>query len=199
MGTRKNCQSNREGKAMSGKEELARLAYTIGKEVADNVGKKAVPVVSKAAKKVDDWVFKKKPGEMSGNEYLEKMNYANHGFAEGAALNRNARVIKTQWKDQLKGDPILVGRPSNTALTFAKLENANIPRKYTGKVAKGLLKNKTVPAPFGSAQSTLFENTMSRGLKGMNESQRETLLSLLPEWDFSTSSLDDLISAAKNI
>jgi hypothetical protein len=77
---------------------------------------------------------------MSGNEYLEKMNYANHGFAEGAALNPNARVIKTQWKDQLKGDPILVGRPSNTALTFAKLENANIPRKYTGKVAKGLLK-----------------------------------------------------------
>jgi hypothetical protein len=202
MGTRKNYQSNREGKAMSGKEELARLAYTIGKEVADNVGKKAAPIVAKAAKKVDDWVFKKKPNEISGNDYLnyyKKYTQTSTPKIPGSQVTEQDKLFRTfknQWKEQLKNDPILTDRPTKTALTFAKLEDANMPRKYTGKVAKGLLKNKTIPIEFGD---TKISDVMSRGLKGMNENQRETLISLLPEWDFGTSSIDDLISAAKNL
>jgi len=181
---------------------IGKIGREIGEEVAEGLAKKAAPVVKKAAKNVDDnledWVFKKKPNEMSGNEYLKKINYAGHGFGEGASLNRNnSKALKDKWAKQLGNDPILGKYPNGTALLFSKLEDANIPRKYTGKLAKALLKDDNYRTVKNTESFKKRIQDISNGLKGMNESQRETLISLLPEWDFSTSSADDLVRAAK--
>lgn len=208
---------------MSAQSEIGKLAFIIGKEVADNVGKKAAPIVAKAVPKVKEavegWGFKPKPGEISGTAY----------FNAKKMKNPDKEIIK-KFDDQLQSafdrEKFNGWLPeSRYPALFKSLESQGVPRKYTGKIVKHIddagyyennykvankitnhLKKMTPP------ERDLFMNMADEYggtygydeyareakdlMKGLTRSQQETFASLYPEW---SGTMKELIQAAKNL
>jgi hypothetical protein len=160
----------------------------------------------KVIDKNEDWKFIPKEGEITGTEYLNKIYDANRGF-EGASesmlarLTRSARQLKMDWNKQLGDNKVLKERPTMAAAIFSELEDVGLPREYTGKVASGILSNDSAITYDTTGMSFIAKNSrkISNALRDMNDMQRETFLSLLPEWDFRTSNMDALIKIAREI
>lgn len=152
----------------------------------------------KVIDKNEDWKFIPREGEMTGTEYLDKIYSANHGF-EGSPLNRTASKIRMDWKKQLGDNEVLKGRPSMAAAIFSELEDVGLPREYTGKVATGILSNDSASRYDTTGFIAKNARLISISLRDMDEMQRSTFLQLLPEWDFSKSSMEQLIKTAREI
>jgi hypothetical protein len=179
------------------------IAKNVGEEVAKGLEKNVAPVVKKAAKNVVDtvegWGFKPKPGEISGTEYLDNL-FAAHAISNrDSTPNKIVHNLKMNWNKQLKGNDVLLGRPSMAAEIFAKLEQVGLPRMYTGKVAKGILSNDSASQSNTTGFMQRNAKLISDSLKDMDEMQRSTFLQLLPEWDFNKSTMSDLINTASKI
>lgn len=85
---------------------------------------------------------------------------------------------------------------------LASLEDANVPRSYTGKLAAGWWNAganaaKWLPSSdFQNYGAKAIPGKLSELLSGMTNDQRETFLAMLPEW---TDSLDELAEMARTV
>lgn len=196
---------------------IGMIAGKIASEVAEGLAKKAAPVVASAAKKatkvVDDWGWKGgKKGELTGTEFKSK-KFGSPEYESGKAqgikqlsatsAKKPGSPIATNYANMLKqvsADEAAV----NSLNDFAKLEEAGIPREYTGRVLNAMYKRAQgkTRMPINLARVTYMEkgnftpDKISKKLALLTAEQRDTLLSLLPEWE---GSLDDLANAAKNL
>lgn len=92
--------------------------------------------------------------------------------------------------------------------TFADMENANIPRRYTGKIYKGVreriksgidgeLKRVFTPSgTFSFTEDTFDAQALANILEPMTHSERMEFLALYPEW---VESLEDLVAAVRTL
>lgn len=144
----------------------------------------AIERLAKAAVKVvDDWGWKGgKPGEITGGKYMKDLNIKADDLIPRLSkdfgdMGPNDADYLMQW--------------------FADMEAADIPRQWTGKIAKALW-NSNTSLPFDespSGMATNFQN-ISNLMRPMTNDQRQTFLSLLPRW---TGSLDQAAAAAKKL
>ena len=134
---------------------------------------------------------------MTGTEYLDKIYAANRKF-EGPS-GKSSSQIRMDWKKQLGDNKVLKERPSMAAAIFAELEDVGLPREYTGKVATGILSNESASRFDTTGFIAKNARLISISLRNMDEMQRSTFLQLLPEWDFSKSSMEQLISTAREL
>ena len=151
----------------------------------------------KVIDKNEDWKFIPREGEMTGTEYLDKIYAANRKF-EGPS-GKSSSQIRMDWKKQLGDNKVLKERPSMAAAIFAELEDVGLPREYTGKVATGILSNESASRFDTTGFIAKNARLISISLRNMDEMQRSTFLQLLPEWDFSKSSMEQLISTAREL
>ena len=192
---------------------IGMIAGKIAGEVAEGLAKKAAPVVSGAVKKVakaaDDWGWKGgKPGEVTGGamekakaKYYKTKNfsdyediYAKAGEQLTASLSRkpNSPMAK-YYGTRVDEDYPAYNDAYNILNKFTALEQADIPRAWTGKVMNAIIKKhggKTYVAAPKEAK------TISDLMRPMTNAQRETFVKLYPEWE---QSLEELAKAAKNL
>jgi hypothetical protein len=77
-------------------------------------------------------------------------------------------------------------------LTFKALEDADVPRKWTGKVYRAVQGSEGL----SSLPPEMYAGEVSNAMRPLTNDQRETFLSLLPEW---SGSLADLADAARSL
>ena len=138
-----------------------------------------------AARVADDWGWKGgKPGEITGTDYMQDLNVKPEDLIPR---------LRKSFGDMKRDDADLLMQ------WFADMEDAGIPRRWTGKLAKKLWNTPTGPnIPFDDSQTglaTYFQN-VSDSMRPMTNDQRETFLALLPEWE---GSLDELADAARSL
>lgn len=198
------------------------IAGKIGAEVAEGLAKKAAPVVAKTAKKAvkavedkaDDWGWKGgKPGEVTAGttkyEYPELAKLGKQLRESQSTLGSAARKAAEKSPTDLGAD-WQIGARYRGALQ--QLEQADVPRKWTGKItavardvlegsagganiASSLLGNKDPYAYKG------FASALSSAMRPLTNSQRETLLTLLADEIKSPNKmkLAELVNMAKNL
>jgi len=141
-------------------------------------------MIPKAAKAGDDWGWKGgKPGEASGADYLDVLR--EFGELGDDEVGFVAQLLESKHASLRSAaeDPRLLDRVYRG---FARMEKADIPRKWTGKAMNAVLQSKMPVSP----------NSLSDLMRPMTNDQRETFLALLPEW---TGSMDDLAAAARSL
>lgn len=145
------------------------------------------------AKVADDWGWKGgKKGEITGT-----------------ALWDNPRELYKDFLNQIKTDKdlavlvpfepssnYLVRHAADTAFEIANgfraMEQAGLPRTYTGKLYKSLLQRTKQASPIDVYDAWVAANSM----KTMTNEQRTTFLQLLPRW---TGTLEQAANAAKRL
>jgi len=186
---------------------IGMIAGKIAAEVAEGLAKKAAPVVAKTAKKAtkvaDDWGWKGgKPGEITGNEYFRRTNSFYSGMKAGVTpiskvKNSNEKTknllkkVEKQLSPAIQAGKLKDDHPSRQMMAFQYLEGADIPRAWTGKVLNAMQKSKR---PADRDVNTVTARRISKAMRPMTNSQRDTFVSLYPEWE---GSLEDLARAAK--
>jgi hypothetical protein len=166
-----------------------RLVRNIAEEVGEQLTRRPKPAAPGS-----DWGWRgAKPGEISGVDYFKN-------FPRSPA---KAREWEGKFASQV--DPInnLDWTPDEVADVFYSLENAGIPREWTGRVVKDLgldfaKFSPKVKADVDVAWREPWQETTSRFAKELSSSMRplsnegrEMLLKMLPDWE---GSLDDLAS-----
>ena len=144
----------------------------------------ASKAISGMADTADDWGWRGgKPGEATGTDYLDVLREFDElgddevGFVT-QLLKSKYPAIRSAAEDPRLLDRVYRG--------FARMEKADIPREWTGKTMNAALQSQIPVSP----------NFLSDTMRPMTNDQRETFLSLLPEW---TESLEDLADLARNI
>lgn len=152
--------------------------------------------------KADDWGWKGgKPGEIiktqafyypRGAGKKQVLDQARMWIeaAKKNKLGRSMRSAVEYYGDDPKTwiDPNLDAFDYTVGLAdeFGKMASADIPREWTGKVFRAV-------DPF---EGELDYSELSQLMRPMTNDQRETFLSLLPEW---SGTLDELADAARNL
>ena len=122
-------------------------------------------------------------------------------------LPRNLGPILRQWhkggilddalffRNQPNGyvDPSMI---DNMAHSFENLEKADIPWEYTGKVYKAMNKFMGDVPPSERGITAREAQRLSDLLRPMTDDQRETFLTMLPEW---VDSLEELAEMARTV
>jgi len=141
------------------------------------------------AKVADDWGWKGgKEGEVTGTMYVQNPMDPS---------NLMARLEK-DFDLYDKGSADLLMR------WFSDLESADVPREWTGKIAKklweaGALRVRGIADNFIDDGNSGFLNSfkhISDAMRPMTNEQRETFLNLLPRW---TGTLETAASTAKKL
>lgn len=175
------------------------IAKKIGTEVAEGL-----------VKKVDDWGWRGgKPGEVTGGDmvkavrkYQKNKNYDEYReVASKAESQLTASLSRKPDSPMAKhyGTRIDENTPASkytaydVLAPFRYLEQADIPREWTGKVMNALIKKHG-----GSAYSIadMAGKTISDLMRPLTKSQRDTFVRLYPEWE---GSLEDLARAARTL
>ena len=173
---------------------LARIAYNMiaeGGEAAarssgDDVLKAAAKIADEGVKVADDWGWKGgKPGEITGREYM-----------------RNLDIEPESLLPRLKKDFDVNGLDDADLLMnwFADLEEADVPRKWTGKIAKKMWGSDS-GIPLDDSNSgllTVFKD-ISKYMRPMSNADRTTLVSMLPNWERTVSDLPSTVKALKTL
>lgn len=191
------------------------IAQKIGKEVAEGLAPTAENAAKKVVKavkdKANDWGWKGgKPGELTGTRYTETLNTPLEDDNRRRALLQLRPSFPESFKFDLHSQKHQAGQAMKS---FAALEGAGVPREWTGKVMRAIEK-KHGTTDLESIRPSDYEKLLSNGrsiaghspmslahsmsshMRGMTNQQRDTFLSLYPEWE---GSLDDLANAAKNL
>jgi hypothetical protein len=182
-------------------------------------------MLPKAAKAGDDWGWKGgKPGEITGSEYFHEIRDKAwlRADAEAKKLLKkpNASMV---WDEDFKNlhkklldqtmqdtdNKVLKQFQSSKNPYFSSIKNSKdaglvlhdlnmleasgIPRRWTGKVLPAL--RETMNNDYAAIPQPVARN-ISDLMRTMTNDQRETFVSLLPEWG---ESLDDLADLARNI
>lgn len=230
---------------------LARIAYNMIAEGAE-AGAKAsgddmLRAAERIAAKADDWGWKGgKPGEITAAKYWkEREAIKKMGDTAAAEVRLTALDDKVRKQFAKSKSPYISGKkyswvesqgPEYMMGLFNELENANVPRKWTGKLVSSMLETDPphlLPTYLAKPMETMsdsarklyvelypriskyfkeddwagnwddwYENIVdttadvARNVDSMPAGQRETFMSLLPEW---TESLEDLVFAVKEL
>jgi hypothetical protein len=167
-------------------------------------------MLPKAAKAGDDWGWKGgKPGELTGGEYQKRLDdlYERYNYGEGLDYERfqNAEdALRDEMFDTLENqlaksssdiDKSLYNDFNDDmdkfAMDMSTLEQADIPREWTGKVWPVI--QKKLDNPFDYVPPALAQQ-VSDAMRTLSNDQRKEFLDLLPEW---TESLEDLANAVR--
>jgi hypothetical protein len=165
------------------------------KRMAGDAGKKV-------ASKVDDWGWKGgKPGEITGLDFHKEIRKA-----DSVGYPRTLKSIYNKAQRQVFGKGKGSHSETYRAMSqFAHMENAGIPRAYTGKIYKkmeDLLTHPNVaswishPKYIRGLDTPSIAGMLSEQLKPLTHVQRLTAIDMLPAW---SRSLDDLGETAKEI
>ena len=190
-------------------DPLADSAQAIVRNVSDITADKVGALTRMADDVVDDWGWKGgKPGEITGGQYpdlklrIEKQLRNEPVWDDPAVTDDDiARMIDDRAAAMMKKQFAPSPRVSELARTgsvdfimddFMRLENAGVPRAWTGKVLPQLRE----ALEQGDEVSPAVAATVSRLMRPMTTSQRETFLSLLPEWE---GSIEDLAVVARSL
>jgi hypothetical protein len=169
--------------------------------------------IGRLAKVADDWGWKGgKPGELTGGEYQKRLDdlyqlYSrNDGFERGFYNRwRREEDLLRDKMDAIIDDQVAKSKNFNLkkivyqtgiekfTMDMKELENAGIPREWTGKVwpaIQGQLQRKYDFVP------PILAQQVSDLMRPMTNEQRETFLNLLPRW---TGTLETAASAAKKL
>ena len=181
----------------------------------DPIKKAAVYAMSLAdnaddvARVADDWGWKGgKPGQVTAGSI--RYDYGDLGKLGRQILGSKSPLGEIARNLQKAGtgveDPWQVGAYYKD--TLAALEEADVPREWTGKIAAAA--RDLIEGSAGGARRAqiLLQNPrdyyaykqlperFSRIMRPMTNDQRETFLALLPEWE---GSLDELADAARSL
>lgn len=135
--------------------------------------------IRKLASAADDWGWKGgKPGEISGTEVWD--------YPSGTYVKFLNQIKNDEYLSNLvpydPGSKYLISEASNRALDIANgfrtMEQAGLPRQYTGKLYKALIARSGAREPVGSGDAWVA----SRLMQDMTQDQRENFLNLLPTW-----------------
>jgi hypothetical protein len=176
--------------------------------------------LKKMVPKADDWGWKGgKMNEITGNQYIHISPYyeeGTHSLArrqlhtaakEGKLLND---VLSMPTKADTYQRSIQDDEVSRVMSDFALLENADIPREWTGKIVSAfggrVPRNGAegvdrligdIPVGMGTTSyRDIVATKVSDIMRPMTNDQRETFIALLPEW---SGSLDELADAARSL
>lgn len=191
----------------------------IGRAVSD-MPETAARALDDMAGAVDDWGWKGgKPGEITGGEFEYKRRQLGDMFNSILPKNRGkAYSLEEQLRKQVEGSGLENMDMVSLAGDFSDLEQADVPREWTGKIVRSLRKplweyadthgEKWLGSTTPSGRPLIvMSETVARGIsdamrrmyvKGdpdLTRQYRETFLSLLPQWE---GSLDDLAIAARS-
>lgn len=165
----------------------------------------------KVAEKADDWGWKGgKEGEITGQQFENalKVHRDNYGNVIPSYKDADRKVIQRAYTQTEK-----MGRGDVRSLMgdFADLEQADVPREWTGRIMKAVgrplwevaddvgnqLLGSTTPSGLARiVMSRHIAEAISDAMRPMTNVQRETFVALLPEW---TGTLDELADAARTI
>jgi hypothetical protein len=161
----------------------------------------------------DDWGWKgAKPGEMSGTSFTNMLEASrraqNASFSPGAMAKEDA-LLKKASKQLANSGLGTRGKLeiAGTMSDFSLLEKAGIPRKYTGKILKSVggrldvaIMNKYGVgiwnrSPLTNPEIRLsFASELSSAMRPLTPAQRDTFISLYPEW---SGTIEELSNAAR--
>jgi hypothetical protein len=175
------------------------------------------------ANAVDDWGWKGgKPGELTGRMYDELWVALRRGRTDALSPESKAWLGDKPYRSsrrfsendlydvataQLRKSKVLADRAENFTTDdvmddFRILEDHDIPREWTGKIAKALppmREWKRLPAFFQDQPDFNFDvaaGELSDLMRSMTNDQRRAFLALLPK---STRSLEETAAAAKKL
>jgi hypothetical protein len=177
------------------------------------------------AAKADDWGWKGgKPGELTGGEYTQALDsvesealretkkhfnipedvkdYNPYGgekqrrFYETKRINAMDSYVREADRQLSNLYPSGLDTDETTLamMSFDSLEKAGIPREWTGRVYKALGEDTHPVDILDRAEDSA--QAISDNMRQLTNDQRETFLSLLPEW---SGSIDDLAEAARSL
>jgi hypothetical protein len=204
---------------------LARIAYNMIAEGGEAAARSSGDDMLKAAAKIadegiDDWGWKGgKPGEITGHSFINTTDDVRYNAAEDSFIKSGSGNVDEDLYESLvekdmssllddvskqlrkSKNPYYrnLGEAGDNAdllramEDFNTLERADIPREWTGKVSRairGRLDYETDYVPPITAKQ------VSDLMRPLTNDQRETFVSLLPEW---SGSLDDLADAARSL
>lgn len=152
----------------------------------------------------DDWGWKGgKPGEMTAGELtktLDRTSGLNNRYSEKQYKARN-KAIDEVYKHEDKFSAKYGKSPLSQQADFygngfivdtlSALEKADVPRAWTGRLAAALPQNSfslTLP------DKAAYLSGISDAMRPMTNAQRETFVTLLPEW---YGTIDELAAAAR--
>lgn len=200
---------------------VAPIASRIGDEVVEGLGMASKPTAT-AAKTVDDWGWKGgKPGEITGGKYVKKEdeafvnsnkevrsnfpdledNYSAKQEKIEELYDKAMSSVNNKVQKQLLSGGIITENyyPSFRGIMkeFNALEEADIPREWTGKVLKALKNSSvrmhnTVLYDRGGAGNAV---ELSNFMRGLTNPEREVFLTVIPK----TNSLEKAINVFPSI
>lgn len=149
----------------------------------------AIGRLAKAAKEAaDDWGWKGgKPGEITGGDYVRHMR---EQLAEWNDISPEPDFLVELQTQLMRSKYPAISAAANDVdriyRGFSRMEQAGIPRQWTGRVMSAALQSSIPVRP----------KELSELMRPMTDAQRETFLSLLPRW---TGTLEQAASAAKKL
>ena len=195
---------------------LARIVYNMVAEGAEAGAKASADDVLRAAGKIadegvqaaDDWGWKGDPtGRLTGGKYRDAFDSAYNRWTNNSYNPWDEAFADTRgMNDELverfseSSDPFYQklaeyrDEVAYMADVMRHVETADVPIEWTGKVAKILYRSPDLPVFTKYLADSA--KSVSDAMRPMTNEQRETFLSLLPEW---TESLDDLANAVKTL
>lgn len=194
-------------------DDVARVADDVVGAVRNIAPKKqaVARMADEVVEKADDWGWKGgKPGEFTGTEFRKiQEDYSPQGervyndtveklVDKFENLPAKSSTYATYARLKSRYAPFhgirSAARQAAAELqeTYGRLEKANVPREYTGKLANAILQRTSGITSVDNAVA----KKLSTALEGMTNDQRETFLSLLPEW---ADSLDELVETARTL
>jgi hypothetical protein len=157
-------------------------------------------IVKGVAKVVDDWGWKGgKPGEIDAFKYFDftkRVNEPNFGGMTAEEVSSIDNQVKKQMTkltgfEDLSDDEIDLIMDS-----LSVLQKYDVPRKYTGKLYKVLLKDQD--NDFNEVNQIVEPavKKLAPLMRELTDEQRETFLNLLPTWQ---GPLEDAATVAKKL
>lgn len=189
----------------------------VGKAVSD-MPETAARALDDMAGAADDWGWKGgKPGEITGGEYMKLFSKAQKKADSDRAAYESAGGLDDDFSDtyykiisrnMIDTDNKVINQLSRNPRTaylaneydidtimddFETLENAGIPREWTGKV---LPKMRSLLDSRYDQLNSFEVADVSNAMRSMTNAQRDTFISLLPEWE---GSIEDLAVVARSL
>jgi hypothetical protein len=185
----------------------------------DPIKKAAVYAMSLAdnaddvARVADDWGWKGDPTDrITGGQFMRNLDLVRGRYRGAGNLWENSwDEAFYDMRDQIddlaerfskSSDPFyqqIAEYPAevvNMASIMRDLENADVPVKWTGKVAKAMANWEDLPVFFDTDYAEDAAKFISGAMRPLTNDQRDTFLALLPGWE---GSLDDLADAARSL
>lgn len=187
------------------RDKIVRTGLSMAREIAEDAA-------GALAKKADDWGWKgAKPGEISGTEFMKRwivlpdelQNRILVRDAQIKLVNDTAKQFESASNDfkdfLLKAYNIDVSKGAQSeanVFDFRKLmrdlrvlENAGVPRRWTGKMLKAVVKGKRID----NLDDLYDMPKISEAMESLSEPQRKMFVGLFPSWEGEPDQLGEVV------